>query len=799
MMSNPYICRLVGLMFLCVTSLSMAANVILQNNSGIRWVISEQEEGYAFGSLFVNDDLAEASLTKGVIRFINTDNENDVWFYASKCEQVSPVKAVLSGSGHLDGTKAEFTVTAETPNDVQAVKITYDFSVNKDISNRRACLLYNTDFNHPLTCHLYPWVEDSKWIKRDPLTDMGIPSLILYRDDRSLAMMWGIDLNFDYLNPTSWTGDFGLYFTDGVLPAQWRIGDGILKKDIDYHCPMQIVFSQQTDPDEMIIDLVRNWIDLNDYRVEPLNIRSNDEALDIYIEGRENNVDAWQPGKGYSLHGATPTFIYMGVQGMAAYFDYMLFELTGDSLWRQRAFEQMDFIAEGQDRNPLHHNYGAVHTTYTLTKKYAKNYGPSPQGWNSDDRWNIGYKPDIDALLARYMLKMWKLLKDHEGIDRQDWYKTAKLAIDWITRQQNNDGGLPQKVQIEPIEERWFDDEHGLVIQPYKSRSSTSGRALPAFSYFSELPGDAHYKTFMEELEKYHLKNVQNKYYFTSHHPDLPPYEFEEASIWGVCEYWLNRYDETGNKEYLKHAVANGYLAFTWWCPKQLSWVDNPTQGGSAEQLHYLQYSVYNYQCRKIECLRRLFDSTGNVLFGELYERMLQNIYFTQNTEGIDKGGTYERIADPWLARGEGFNSLGVFYSNEQALDCFVQIFEMYRTGKDFYMGEGITIKVYPDGICYYSRSIEDQRKVNLRVCPSRGSIRVDINKWEKDQKSWIIKESTEPRISTTYSVGDLKPNLWVQVEVNGDEIGKYQANSEGMIYFSYTGNLEKSRTFKVY
>ncbi|NIT60326.1 MAG: hypothetical protein GWN00_30205, partial [Aliifodinibius sp.] len=111
----------------------------------------------------------------------------------------------------------------------------------------------------------------------------------------------------------------------------------------------------------------------------------------------------------------------------------------------------------------------------------------------------------------------------------------------------------------------------------------------------------------MEELEKYHLKNVQNKYYFTSHHPDLPPYEFEEASIWGVCEYWLNRYDETGNKEYLKHAVANGYLAFTWWCPKQLSWVDNPTQGGSAEQLHYLQYSVYNYQCRKIECLRRLF------------------------------------------------------------------------------------------------------------------------------------------------------------------------------------------------
>jgi len=57
-------------------------------------------------------------------------------------------------------------------------------------------------------------------------------------------------------------------------------------------------------------------------------------------------------------------------------------------------------------------------------------------------------------------------------------------------------------------------------------------------------------------------------YTFTDHHRDLPPDEQEEASIWGVIEYWLDKYERTRDEECLERAVADACLSFLWWCPK---------------------------------------------------------------------------------------------------------------------------------------------------------------------------------------------------------------------------------------
>ena len=300
----------------------------------------------------------------------------------------------------------------------------------------------------------------------------------------------------------------------------------------------------------------------------------------------------------------------------------------------------------------------------------------------------IRYKPDLNAHLARYMLLLWQRVKEKEGIDLQDWYRAATLAIDWVLRQQSFDGGLPQKVLFEPIEDRLQEDWMGTSQADrvrYKSgersRSTTSGRALVALWHIHRVTGDEKYRRALERLEDFTLRNAQNQFYYTGHHPDLPPFELEEAGIWGVAEYWLNRYEETKEARYLRHAVANAYLSLTWWCPRQLSWVDNPTFGASAEQHHFLQYSVYCYQNRKVESLWRLHELTEDPLFGDLAERVAQNIYWTQETEGDLMGATHERIADPWLAR-EGdrgepdFNSLGTVYMSEQSLDMFLQVIE---------------------------------------------------------------------------------------------------------------------------
>ena len=49
---------------------------------------------------------------------------------------------------------------------------------------------------------------------------------------------------------------------------------------------------------------------------------------------------------------------------------------------------------------------------------------------------------------------------------------------------------------------------------------------------------------------------------------------------------------------------------------------------------------------------------------------------FTQVMQGApdDVGGFHEAIADPWLARGGGFNFVGTVYMNELALDLEMQV-----------------------------------------------------------------------------------------------------------------------------
>jgi hypothetical protein len=609
------------------------------------------------------------------------------------------------------------------------------------------------------------------------------------------------------LNPTTWTKDYGLYFINGQIPAQYRVGGKALKKGINYHCPMQLILSENKDPDLLITDLVQSWINHNQYQVEELNVRSNDEALNLFMHGRRN-TSMWYPGQGYRLEMGDPSsaFIYIGEQGLSALFEYMLYELTGDLEWRKRSFEQMDFILTGQNNNPDDPLYGYIHTAFSLV-----DYGPAGKGFNSYDRGsNPGYKIDMNIYLGRYMLHMWQQVKSHEGVDRKDWHNAAIKAIDWAVSQQNSDGGLPQKLSFFPLEYKEGNDWMGTgqkqnvqyVGPGEKSISATSTRGLPSLWHIYKITGDDKYKRIIEEVEAYNLANFQYKYLFNSHHPDLPPHTLEEGGIWGICEYWLYRYEETKNKEYLKHAEANAYLSLTWKCPKQLSWVDNPTQLGSAEQQYFLQYSVYCYQNRQVECLKKLYRYTNNILYDQLADRITQNIFWTQLSEGDLMGATHERIADPWLARndgdGPGYNTMGTIYMSEQSLDLLLQTVEMYRTGKYICKDTIVINKSYPDGLVYYSEDNRGKEMADLQIFPSKGFVNSMVKSWNTNEKIWTLNNASEKNLTIDHRLGSLIPRITYKVLINGDETGTYQANQEGEIKFSHTGNFTEETEVKI-
>jgi hypothetical protein len=231
-----------------------------------------------------------------------------------------------------------------------------------------------------------------------------------------------------------------------------------------------------------------------------------------------------------------------------------------------------------------------------------------------------------------------------------------------VLAQQNSDGGFPQVV----------DTQTGA-----KSESVATGRTLVALPMIAEITGDERPLRASEREEQFLRKKVEGQFWYTGQHPDLPPGDFEQDSIYNVVEYWLNRYDRTGDKESLDRAVANAYYALLYWCPKQLSWVKNPTQGAHTEQEHYNQYSVYNYQNRKIQCLDRLYKATANPMFEQLRDRVMQLNFFIQVTNGPYKGSLTEAIADPWLERQGGFEFRGQPYTSELVADLMLQLMDM--------------------------------------------------------------------------------------------------------------------------
>lgn len=648
----------------------------INNKAGLKITFSTNNDNlYGLGHCSIDNQVLEIPINEGLFFLREIQTGEILWLAGSISKLVNDRSVKISGTELVNDVNFTYMVAVELADNIPGAKIQYQFSVDKPLLGWEVGFSLFNGFAYSWNGHLYPFAEDAKAIAETPLTYVGVPSVLLVRDDFSLGLLFGLDLEFDYLNPTRWTGDCGFFFTDGVIPAQYRVGSNGLKPDTEYCWPFHFILGNASYPVKMIPELVKNWMKLNNFSLDNLFVREEEKALDMFVEGRRH-TSLWNPGIGYKLEEGDPesNFVYLGEQPLSAYFEYLLYEETDDPLWRQRSFEQMDFMVKGQDTDPNSVNFGVLHTAYDLGK----------QAFDSDDRGsNVGYKPDLNAYMARYMLMTWQRVKEKEGVDRQDWYKVATRAADWTMRQRNADGGLPQVVRYPFV---YMEAEGGPSDRYFhKSISATPGRALAAFPVIADITGESNYLDFALELETFVRRDVEGRLRFTGHHPDLPPDELEEASIWGLIEYWLDKYDRTGESECLERAVMDAYLSILWWCPKQLSWVQNPTQCASAEQQHFLQYSIYCYQNRKLECLWRLFEYTDNPLFSGLYKRVLQGIFWTQIDHGDLKGAAHERIADPWLARDDygetaNFNSLGTVYLGEQILDTLLQILEMRRS-----------------------------------------------------------------------------------------------------------------------
>ena len=550
---------------------------------------------------------------------------------------------------------SEIALAAALP----AARWTTEFSVDKTLEGWEVCLAPWDQSANDWRCWIYPFAGNSKSVLIAPLRYCGVPAALVYRPDLSMVALWGIDPASDYLNPGTWTGKTGFHFQTRKTPPQFRFGGGRLSPEVRYRVPLQILLSDAGIFPAAVAELVRSWIKLNEYRVQPLHVREPGEAVSIFLAGRRESR-MWQPGKGYQIQDAWPV-IYIPESPINAYLDYLLYEKTGDRLWRECAFQIMDFVKAAQHKDLADPRFGAIESHYNLREGLFA---------STDRGGNPGLKPDMNAFAARYTLLVWQRVKRREGLDRRDWFEMGVQMANWVVRQQRPDGGLPQ------------------VVGPDAARNAVSvvsGRALVAMPAVRRISGDVRFDPFIERHELFVRRQVEDRLWFTGAHTDLPPEDFESDSVWQVVEYWLGKYESTRQRESLDHAEANALLAFLMMCPRQLSWVANPTQTCHAEQQHYLQYSNYCYNNAKIACLYRLAGFTGQDLYRRLCDRVVQCGCWCQEPAGPWMGSVYERMSDPWLGVSSNVNSKGTRYMSELAVELNLQLLEtgIVRLGHD--------------------------------------------------------------------------------------------------------------------
>jgi len=581
----------------------------------------------------------------------NIASGEEKWLFASRAEQVDEKSAHFTGEGPVEGIPCQFEMDVVLAKELPATEIQTRWSVGKDLNGWEVCLTFqNTDGNE-WHCTMYPFAGNSSALRLQKLNYVGVPAALLFRTDLSLVALFGINPASDYLNPTTWTETTGFHFRDRAVVPQYRVGGGNLLGGFKYELPLQLLLSDTGDSLTAMRALVRNWIAINDYKVEPLFVRTPQEALALFLDGRRT-TSLWNPGMGYQIMDCWKV-ISTTESPINAWFDYLVYEQSSKDFWRKRAFEQMDFMLRAQRIDPDDPNYGVMDTNYELDNKV----------FNSKDHTPIvGCRIDMNAYAARYMFKLWQRVKEREGTDRKDWYQAAVRIADWIVRQQNSDGGLQQVA----------DNSTGTG-----SISVVSGRALVAMPEIYRITGDKRYAKVAEGMERFLRQKVEGHYWFTGHHPDLWPADYEADSVWCAVEYWLNKYDTAGDKQDLARAEADAYFAFLMMCPKRLSWVRNPTQTCHTEQQHYLQYSNYCNMNQKVRCLDRLAAHTGNSLFAQLGERMMQSCFWATETQGPYKGAQFERQADPWLGVSNDYETKGNLYMTENALDLNLQLLEM--------------------------------------------------------------------------------------------------------------------------
>lgn len=262
------------------------SRIVLKNPAGLRWELERTPMGWALGQIFLNQQPVGDPVRSGMMCLRKMRTGEERWLLASTGTQVNGRKAHLEGRNQVDGIWFEFQVDIELAEELTAVDIRTRWSLSNDLEDSEVCLVFQSTDSKEWRCAMYPFAGNSVALERQRLNSIGVPAALLFRKDFSLAALFGINPASDYLNPTTWTAATGFHYRNRDISPQYRVGGGKLLGNRTYEFPLQLVLSDAGDSMSAIKFLVHSWITFNHYKVDPLFVRTPEEALKVFIDGR---------------------------------------------------------------------------------------------------------------------------------------------------------------------------------------------------------------------------------------------------------------------------------------------------------------------------------------------------------------------------------------------------------------------------------------------------------------------------------------------------------------------------------
>jgi hypothetical protein len=404
-------------------------------------------------------------------------------------------------------------------------------------------------------------------------------------------------------------------------------------------------------------DLAWAWAEANQFQFDRHRYYSIAEAVNMVTEGRSQaahhgavryvreDVDGI-PVRGYR-HGSNQNRIAIYRQSPNAYVDYLLYLRTGREIFRERAFEQMEFLLAAQSDQGwfredwqiglrdwsyeavgenggvimvLERNGQVVPAVQRTSQKAMHIIDETIAAPDAADRMDRatgrnlrGPRPDYLGMTCLYIHKLARALEQHEGVRQSNWDHSLQQCLDWVLRVQSDDGGWPMTVSPD-----------GSI----RSDNAPAGRLILALDAIAADRQDQRLDEARELHERWILENCVELQQWWGSHKDTG-LMIDYGGLQNFIQYCVQRYERTCEHRYLDLALECTYFNFFEHCPKQLEWLWHYSKGGIMEQGNYVQLDIDNMDNLPCASWFKLAEYTGDKFVRALVD---QAVYTAMHT-----------------------------------------------------------------------------------------------------------------------------------------------------------------------